>query len=408
MSQTNSNPKASRQLSSQSRALILPGGGARAAYQVGVLKAIAELLPDVQTSPFRVYSGTSAGAINSTVLASHAMDFHQGMQNLEAVWNNFKVNHVYKTNTMTVIKNTAHWLWTILSAGRFGKKPTSLLDNQPLRELLQKQVNFSGIEQGLQQQLIDGLIIVCSAYSTAQSVNFFQARDTQNAWQRFRRVGVPSRIEVEHLMASVAIPYVFPAVQVGEQYYADGAVRQAKPLSAALHLGANRLMVIGVRDEKPNYISTQDQVYPSLGKVAGYILDTLFMDGLFTDLEHLLHVNRLLENFDSNLVPEKPVDVHIIVPSSDIRDIALKHQHRLPRSVRIFMAGAGARDKISGSQLVSYLLFEQDYTRDLISLGYCDAMEQKDALIDFFCSETITRLEAPQRIKDQLQAGGLG
>jgi NTE family protein len=396
------------QLSSHSRALILPGGGARAAYQVGVLKAISELMPEQKHSPFRVYSGTSAGAINTSVLASHAQNFQIGMRNLEAVWNNFTVQQVYKTNALTVLKNSAHWIWTVLSAGRFGKKPTSLLDNQPLRELLIKNVNFSGVAEGLKKDLIDGLVVVCSAYSTAQSVNFFQAREEHGSWQRFRRIGYPADITIEHLMASVAIPYVFPAVRVGDQFFADGAVRQAKPLSAALHLGADRLLVIGVRDEQPNYISSADVIYPSLGKIAGYILDTLFMDGLFTDLEHLLHVNRLLENFNQLEVPEKPIACHIIVPSCDIRDIALKHQHRLPRSVRMFMAGTGARGKVSGSQLVSYLLFEQHYTRDLISLGYTDAMEQKDSLMEFFVSDNIPSLVAPERIQNQLRADGGG
>jgi len=393
-----------KELSSHSRGLILPGGGARAAYQVGVLKAVAEIIRPQTDSPFKVYSGTSAGAINTTVLASNASDYQVGMQRLEAVWNNFTVDQVYRTNPAAVLKNSAHWLWTILSAGRIGKKPTSLLDNQPLRELLNQHVRFANIEKVLKEKIIDGLVVVCSAYSTAQSVNFFQAREEHSAWQRFRRIGSPVEITVEHLMASVAIPYVFPAVRLGEQFFADGAVRQAKPLSAALNLGADRLLVIGVRDEKPNYISTDDINYPGLGKVTGYILDTLFMDGLFTDLEHLLHVNSLLENFNQEEVPEKPIACQVIVPSADIRDIALKHQHHLPRSVRMFMAGSSTSGKVSGSQLVSYLLFDQHYTRDLIALGYADAMDQKSTLEDFFFEDEIPMLVAPERIRTQLQS----
>ncbi len=391
-----------QKLSPHSRALILPGGGARAAYQVGVLKAVAEITQSSKISPFRVYSGTSAGAINSSVLASHAQDFQLGMHHLEGVWNNFTVDQVYKTDALTVLKNTAHWIWTILTAGRLGSKPTSLFDNDPLRQLLKHNLRFDGVAQSIKNDLIDGLVIVCSAYGSAQSINFFQAKKEQMPWQRFRRIGYPTELSVEHLMASAAIPYVFPAVKLGSQYFADGAVRQAKPLSAALHLGADRLLVIGVRDERPNQLAKEEVNYPSLGKIAGYILDTLFMDGLFTDLEHLLHVNRLLENFPQEAVPEKPISTHVIVPSLDIREIALRHQHHLPRSVRMFMAGSGGSDKATGSQLVSYLLFDKHFTHDLIALGYEDAIQQKDVLSNFFYADKIPTLVAPDRICEQL------
>jgi len=389
-------------LSPHSRALILPGGGARAAYQVGVLKAVAELTQSHQASPFRVYSGTSAGAINSTVLASHATDFQVGMHHLEAVWNGFTASQVYKTDALTVLKNTAHWIWTIFTAGRLGSKPTSLLDNEPLRQLLQKNIRFDGVNESLKKEVIDGLVVVCSAYGTAQSINFFQSNSEHEAWQRFRRIGFPTEITVEHLMASAAIPYVFPAVKLGSQYFADGAVRQAKPLSAALHLGADRLLVIGVRDERSEKLAKEAVNYPSLGKIAGYILDTLFMDGLFTDLEHLLHVNRLLENFEQEKVPEKPISTHVIVPSMDIREIALRHQHHLPRTVRMFMAGTGGSKKATGSQLVSYLLFDKHFTHELIALGYQDAMQQQSVLRDFFYADEIPTLVAPDRICEQL------
>ena len=391
-----------KNLSPHSRALILPGGGARAAYQVGVLKAVAEVTKSHKSSPFRVYSGTSAGAINSTVLASHAEDFQAGMHHLEAVWNGFTVDQVYKTDALTVLKNSAHWLWTIFTAGKFTSKPTSFLDNDPLRQLLLKNVRLDGLNESLSKDFIDGLVVVCSAYGTAQSFNFFQAKNDQKSWQRFRRIGYPTEITVEHLMASAAIPYVFPAVKLGSQYFADGAVRQAKPLSAALHLGADRLLVIGVRDERIVQLEKEELNYPSLGKIAGYILDTLFMDGLFTDLEHLIHVNSLLANFEQEKIPEKPISTHVIVPSMDIREIALRHQHHLPRSVRIFMAGTGGSKKATGSQLVSYLLFDKHFTHDLIALGYEDAMQQQDVLHDFFYADEIPALVAPDRICEQL------
>ena len=391
-------------LTQHSRALILPGGGARAAYQVGVLKAIAELLPKQHYSPFKIFSGTSAGAINAAVLASNAMHYQVGMQHLENVWKNFTVDQVFKTDTWTVMRNTAHWVFTVLSAGRFRSKPTSVLDNAPLRDLLTKHVKMERVDKALKEKIIDGLIVVCSSYSSALSVSFFQAREREQ-WHRFRRLGQPCSITVEHLMASVAIPYLFPAVLVGDEYYADGAVRQAKPLSPCLHLGAQRLLVIGVRDEKPNTLDESALDYPGLGRVAGYLLDTLFMDGLFNDIDHMLHVNQLLEECESVgheqiRSEDKRVACHVIVPSEDIREIALRHRDRLPRSVRMLLAGGG--EKKSGSQLASYLLFDGHYTKDLIDLGYADALRDKDNLMQFFFADEIPDLTAPDHIKKSL------
>ncbi len=392
------------QLTQHSRAVILPGGGARAAYQVGVLKAIAKILPKQHHSPFRIFSGTSAGAINAAVLASNAKHFQVGMQYLEAVWKNFTVDQVFKTDTLTVMKNTAHWVFTVLSAGRFKSRPTSVLDNAPLRDLLNEHLKMERVDKALQEELIDGLIVVCSSYATALSVSFFQAREREK-WHRFRRIGLPAKITVEHLMASVAIPYLFPAVYVGEQFYADGAVRQAKPLSPALHLGADRILVVGVRDEKQDSVDQHAVEYPGLSKIAGYLLDTLFMDGLFNDIDHMLHVNQLLRECESVghkqiRSEDKCVACHVIVPSEDIREIAARHRNRLPRSVRMLLAGGG--EQKGGSQLVSYLLFDGHYTQELIDLGFADGMRDKDRLLSFFMDQVIPDLRAPDHIKDSL------
>lgn len=387
-------------------ALVLPGGGARAAYQVGVLKAVSELLPPDSPSPFRVYAGTSAGAINATVLANNAFNYRAGMQKLEHVWRNFRVQHVYRTDSPAVIKGTLGWVMTALGAGQFKNQARSLLDNAPLRTLLKEHISTAQVDKALQEEIIDGLIVVCSSYSTAMCVNFFQARDDEKAWERFRRISVPTKITVEHLMASSAIPYIFPAAFVDDQYYADGAVRQAKPLSMPLHLGANRLLVIGVRDERGGSLDESSRQYPSLGRIAGYMLDTLFMDGLFNDLEHMLHVNKLLELGQSATGEngKRRVGCHVIVPSEDIRDIALRHRKRLPRSVRLLLSGGSKNngDEKSGSQLASYLLFDGDYTSELIDLGYRDAMAQKDELLNFFVADEVPDLVAPEHIKKLL------
>ena len=387
-------------ISQHSRALILTGGGARAAYQVGVLRAIADLLPEQKSSPFRVYSGTSAGAINATMLASNAIDYQQGMRNLVEVWDNFSVDQVYKTDNKTSLKNSMRWLLTVISAGKLQKRPMSILNNEPLKSLLEKNIRLAGIEESIQAEVLDGLIVICSAYYSALSVHFFQAADRFSGWTRMRRIGKAVKITLDHLMASAAIPFVFPAVRLHDQYYADGAVRQARPLSSVLNLDAERILVVGVRDERPNKLHDDALEYPSLGKITGYMLDTLFMDGLFHDLETVLNVNHYLKKIaSSNEIDDdkKVVSTHIIVPSQDIREIAAKHEQNLPRNVRLLLTNKDDSNK-AGNQLMSYLLFDKSYTRELMELGYHDGMSNKDDLLNFFCAEDIPSLHAPEHI----------
>jgi len=390
-------------LTNHSRALVLTGGGARAAYQVGVLKAIAELLPEQQASPFRVYSGTSAGAINATMMASRADDFKAGLAKLEDVWLNFKVDQVYRTDNKTSLKNSMRWLLTVISAGKFQKKHMSILDNRPLRELLYKNIDFSGVQNSIDKKFLDGLIVICSAYSTALSVHFFQAAKEFKEWTRMRRIGKSCQLGIEHLMASAAIPFVFPAVKLEDQYYADGAVRQARPLSSVLNLDADRILVVGVRDERPNSIGSDALEYPNLGKISGYMLDTLFMDGLYHDLETVLNVNHFLKKIEASTAKnedKKVVATHIIVPSQDIREIAAKHANNLPRNVQILLSNNDQQgEKKSGTQLMSYLLFDKSFTSELIALGYKDGMDSKETLLDFFTAEQVDTLHAPEHIK---------
>lgn len=367
--------------------LVLPGGGARAAYQVGVLKALAEMLPQDAPSPFPVISGTSAGAINAAMLASHAQNFRHGVAYLDHLWRDIRCDTVFRTGTLTAIKTSLRWLFTLLSGGMDRHNPISLLDNAPLRALLQEHIDFSQLEQAIDSGALDALAITASGYTSARSISFFQARRDLKPWHRTRRIGQPVDITLDHIMGSVALPVIFPAVQIGREYFGDGSLRQSAPLSPVVHLGAERVLVVAVRNEQPNRLPLEgEQVpYPSLGQIAGYLLDTLFMDSIYGDLERLQRINNTVSRIPGRPGEEQPlkvIDTLVITPSEDIRDIAQHHKDEFPSSVRFLLRGVGGLHK-SGSQLLSYLLFEGGFCRDLIELGQRDAEAQADKLMEF-------------------------
>jgi NTE family protein len=390
--------------------LVLPGGGARGAYQAGVLKAIAELWPAGAPNPFPIVSGTSAVAINAAVLASSALDIANGVRRLCEVWSGFTVDKVFRTDTAKFMRSGLRTVLTMLAAGvgvgRFN--PRSLLDNAPLRTLLASQVRFDGIEQALAVGALRAVAVTAAGYTCARAVSFYQGVPELSPWHRARREGRPARIGIDHLMASVAVPFIFPAAIIGDEYFGDGAVREHAPLSAAVHLGADRLLVIGVRDEDPstNVPDTTVPVRPSFGQIAGYLLDALFQDGLYSDLERLTRVNRFaaagsvaVRSDDGE--PFRVVAVHIVVPSRDVRDIAERHRRELPLPVKLMLRGLGASGR-RGRQLASYLLFESGYCVELIDLGYADAMGQRERLYDFLAGAPVPPLTAPPRVMQWL------
>ena len=372
----------------QKAGLILTGGGARAAYQVGVLKAIAEMLPRRTQNPFPVICGTSAGAFNAVTLAVYAQSFRLGAQYLEKMWKNFSAHDIYRADPLGVFNNTARWLSGLLLNGLGINKlnHVSLLDSSPLAELLERAMPSEKIQENIDLGVLHALSISASGYGTGQSVNFFQSATGVLPWQRARRLGVATNIEPRHILASSAIPFIFPAVLINREYFGDGSMRQIAPISPALHLGAVRVLVIGTgqTDEQlPNRARVDD--YPSLAKIAGHALDSIFLDSLEVDMERLRRINKTIA-----LVPDEVhkhmnmshVDVLLISPSQSIEKIAGRHAKQLPWAIRLLLASVGAMRR-NTSNLVSYLLFEKEFCRALIDLGYQDAMNRKEELMEF-------------------------
>ena len=391
---------------------MLPGGGARGAFQVGVLRAIADMLPHGSPNPFPVISGTSAGAVNSVVLASRARRFRIAVAELSRVWGHFRCEHVFRSDNWTMLKSSLHWMGAIVLGGTFVGAPTSLLDNSPLRDLLARNVRFPRIQDAIDHGYLDAVAVTAAGYTSARSTSFFQAASDTLQWSRTRRVGIRRKINLDHLMASIAVPMVFPPVRIENEFFGDGAMRQATPLSSAVHLGADRILVIGIRNETGSATSGTGEPMessgpPSFAHIAGYMLDTLFMDGLYSDLERLTRINQLIDAVPQEqragaLGRVRPIDTMVVVPSRDLREIAHEHMHEMPGSVRALLRGVGGRSDGGANRLVSFLLFEQGYTQALIELGYRDAMAVKDELLAFVSGAAVPRLFAPNWVRDDL------
>lgn len=382
MTQT-TNPNGSKRIG-----LVLSGGGARAAYQVGVLKAIADILPAGSPNPFQIICGTSAGALNAAGLATHAHCLRDGVRHLESVWANFQGNQVYRTDYPGVIACAGKWVLTLMFGRLERRGGVSLLDNRPLRRLLEETLDLDRIPAMIADGFLRALCITASGYTSGESVSFFQGATDLAPWARSRRIGIRAQISVEHLMASSAIPVLFPAVRVHREYFGDGAVRQLAPVSPALHLGADKVLIVGVGGNRQRRPRERVEVSPSIAQIIGHVMNSAFVDSLEGDIERVTRINRTIgmipdETRQQHGLELRPIDLTVITPPTQVLDtIAMQHRDELPKSIRWFVRGSGATQR-SGSGVLSYLLFEASYCRNLMELGYHDAMTRREELEAF-------------------------
>ncbi|WP_371377494.1 patatin-like phospholipase family protein [Thalassotalea aquiviva] len=368
-------------------ALLLTGGGASAAYQVGVLKAVATFMPRNHGIPFPIISGTSAGAINATTIACYASCFHLGIRKLEYVWNNLKTNHVYHSSVSKVFGHILRGVFSSFQAGYAPKTPNSLLNNAPLRQLLTNVIDFKRIDANILTGYLSSIAVTASSYHSGESISFYQADKSIQPWVRSKRRGIQTQLNTEHLMASAAIPMIFPSVQIGQNHYGDGSVSQLSPLSTPIHLGAEKLFIVGTEQpQKRLHHAVNFKQAPSIANIAGKLMDTVFSEALASDLERMHRINKTVKlieknkrDLQSNL---RVVDSFIINPSADFHVIANEFYDEMTWSIRLLLRFFGVH-RNTETTLTSYILFEQEYCKKLIQLGYQDALEQEQAIREF-------------------------
>lgn len=369
----------------QYNGLVLPGGGARGAYQVGVLKGVASFMPGNEC-PFDVIAGTSVGAINAVSLASHAHAYKTGVAHAVRLWSHLHAGKVYETGFIASTMTALHWLGSIIFMGLGKYNPVSLLDNRPLEKLLLKELDFDNLAKNIERGVIHAIGVSASSYARGRAVTFFEGHKDIPEWQRKRREGIRADLTVQHLMASASLPFMFSARKIGNEYFGDGSLRLNAPLSPVIHLGADRILVIGIRDKKPDKAEESEKNirHPSIGSLAGHMLDIAFSDNLDSDIERLSRINKTLSHMSEenrHKTGLKIIDVMQVQPSQDLREIASRYAYELPWTVRMLMRGVGGEDH--DWRLPSFLLFEAGFIRELIDLGYHDALAKKDEIIAF-------------------------
>lgn len=372
-------------------AVVLPGGGARAAYQVGVLSWIARRCPDLNLP---IIAGVSAGAVNAGHLAGHHGTFLQSIEELVWLWTELRAEDVFRVDPMSLGASSTRWALRLVSGGSHAApRVQGLLDTAPLRKLLTEAFaavdgELTGIDYNLHRGRLKAVAIMTTSYTTGQSIVWVQGKDIE-LWERPQRRSVKARISVDHIMASSALPIFFPAIRIGNAWYGDGGIRLAAPLSPALHLGASRVLAITTRFSQSFEEADEPEItgYPPPAQIFGLMLNAVFLDLIDQDAVRLERVNRLVARLpESEREEMRPVQLMVIRPSEDLGRLAGNYEPRLPRTFRFLTRGLGTRETGS-SDMLSMLMFQPDYLTHLVRLGERDAEARGDELLEFVAGE---------------------
>jgi len=367
--------------------LAMGGGGARAAYQVGFLRALAEWYPELNV-PY--ITGVSAGAINAAQLASHHGTFAQAVGELSGLWSDLRVEDVFRVGPYSLGSIVLRWAVRLISGGR-GPVPSvqGLVDTQPLREFLNEALHavdgeITGIRYNLERGTLKALALSTSSYTRGRSVTWVEGQDIRE-WERPLRRSVNTTLTVEHVMASAALPIFFPAVRLGDSWYGDGGVRLAAPLSPPIHLGARRVLAISTRYSPTSREAEQRTVtgYPPPAQIVGVLMNSIFLDLLDHDANHLERLNSLLGKLpEEEREGLRPVKLMVLRPSTDLGRMAGAYEPRLPWLIRFLTRGLGTRETDS-PDFLSFILFQPDFLQALMECGEADARAREDEIREF-------------------------
>jgi NTE family protein len=376
--------------------ITLSGGGARGAYQAGLLRAIYDICK-FKESPFRVISGISAGSINGMALAAGAEDFDQATKLLWDTWTTLHIDEIFKVGTFNILKTGLTWMRDLSVGDWLGtpKSTTYLLDTSPLKDALTKNIDMAKITAHLRSGLLHSVALSATNYHTGKSVTFFDGDDSIREWSRNSGIGKRCTLEIQHIMASTAIPIFFPPVRIQNNDYGDGGIGLKAPLSPALHLGAEQIMVIGLEHppvEEPSE-SAATLVPVTLGDIAGTLLNSLFLNALDADVGRLEQTNRVLSIFTPEQLRSdedhlRPVPVIFLRPSQDLGEIDRDQFAQFPFTLRHLLKGLGVSD-VKGWDLLSYLAFDKSYATALLELGHKDGIAQTEKIKKFFASHNL-------------------
>lgn len=370
----------------QKTALVLSGGGARGAYQVGVIQALGSLFDDWKIkNPFPIYTGVSAGAINTSFMASHAEDFSEGAKQLVDLWSHLSSDQVFRTDVLSLGKIGFEWAKELSFGSITGSTPgKALLDTSPLRTLIEEKLELHKIARNIETGHLEALAISAMDYRDSTAVTFLETRDKEKKWVKPRKVSEETRITVDHVMASSAIPLLFPPIMADGRYFGDGCVRNTHPCSPAIYLGAEKLVIVGVRSQNTTAYDAHsmfEKKPPSTARVINVLLNSVLLDGVDLDVERIRKVNEMVHwipKDQKDNVPYKSMDYVWISPSKDIGAIATEKSRSLPKIIRFLIKNLGSVEE--ASEIISYLLFEKIFTSELIALGFEDGMNAKEQL----------------------------